>query len=99
MRDWLPAIFGLAAFAALLLWFHLRRFDFHVTAQRGRIRFRGRFPPGHRQHVADFLSSAPGKVKVAGGWGRSGRLHLTISAASPGERQRIRNYFMATMRP
>jgi hypothetical protein len=83
-----------------LAWLFLRsRHDFVLKSANGIVTIRGKFPPGHRQYVIDFLSSAPGAVKVTGRWTSRGELRLSVSAPSAGERQRVRNYLMATMRP
>jgi hypothetical protein len=96
---WRPVV-GALSVAAAVCWLIFRaRPGFTLRAKAGRVTIRGRIPPGHRQHVMDFLSSAPGAVKVTGRWSGRGELRLRVSAGSAGERQRIRNYLMTTLRP
>ena len=103
---WVALAVAAALLAALLGWALWRaQFDFVITARPGgEVRSRGRFPPGRRETVADFLrgvaAAGHGRVTVRGTWMAGGRLRLWISGpASRGQAQRIRTFFMVTLRP
>ncbi|HZL36284.1 MAG TPA: hypothetical protein VFC78_13280 [Tepidisphaeraceae bacterium] len=76
--------------------------DFRITVRRGRVHFRGRFPPGRRSDTADFLLrevAAPGVFRVIGNWNSQRILRIAVQGnISDGQRQRIRNFMKITLK-
>jgi len=94
----LAAVVAVAVFASLRV-----RGGFTIVVRGEIVRFRGPFPPGYKSAVADFLreQTPPGaRLRVHGRWESNGRLTLRLSGVpSQGQRQRIRNFLMTTLRP
>lgn len=79
------------------------RYDFAVVIDRtGGVRFKGKFPPGYRPAATEFLRQqqpALRRLKVLGTWSGGGRLRVrVVGAPSTGDAQRVRNFFMTTLR-
>lgn len=82
---------------ALLIAILTRRYDFTIRVANGKIQMSGRLPASARGEIESFFTRDLAhlrRFRVSGRRLPGGRLQLTIRGRmSPGDRQRIRNFF------
>lgn len=87
------------AIVILLYWVWRSRFDFTIHRDGGAVRIQGNIPGSKRARIEEFMAqlTIPGALTVSGLW-QGSALSLSFKGdVSEPDRQRIRNFLLATL--